>query len=219
MLDLHDLGHHYDRKTVAASMKRQNLRARAARKFKATTNSNHNLPVAPNLLQQDFKATAPNQKWVADITYLWTEEGWVYLSVVIDLYSRFLVGWAMNERMTSDLVCQALQMSLWRRKMPDQVIVHSDRGSQYCSAKYQSLLSQHNLLCSMSAKGNCYDNAVAECFFHTLKVEIIHGERFAFRDDMRRIVLEYLEIDYNRNRRQSANGYISPQAFENLKVA
>jgi len=219
VLDLNDLGHHYNRKTVAASMKRQNLRAKAARKFKATTNSNHNLPVTPNLLQQDFKATAPNQKWVADITYLYTEQGWLYLSVVIDLYSRFLVGWAMGERMTSDLVCQALQMALWRREMPKNVIVHSDRGSQYCSSKYQSLLLKHDLRCSMSAKGNCYDNAVAESFFHTLKVEVIHGERFTCRDDMRRTVFEYLEIDYNRDRRHSAIGYVSPETFENLKAA
>jgi len=218
-LDLHDDGHVYDRKTVAASMKRQNLRAKAARKFKATTNSKHNLPVAPNLLQQDFSATAANQKWVGDITYLWTEEGWLYLAVVIDLYSRLVVGWAMSERMTADLVCQALKMALWRRRMPQGVIVHSDRGSQYCSALYQGVLTEHALICSMSAKGNCYDNAVAESFFHTMKVEIIHGERFATREQMRQTVFEYIEIDYNRNRRHSANGYISPAAFEAQQVA
>lgn len=130
-------------------MKRQNLRAKAARKYKATTNSNHNLPVAPNLLQQNFSAEAPNQKWVSDITYLWTDEGWLYLAVVVDLFSRLVVGWALAERMTADLVCQALQMALWRRKMPKGVILHSDRGSQYCSATYQSLLTKHQLVCSM----------------------------------------------------------------------
>lgn len=219
VLDLHDQGHKHDRKTVAASMKRQNLRAKAAKKFKATTNSNHNLPVAPNLLQQDFSVTAPNRKWVSDITYLWTDEGWLYLAVVIDLYSRLVVGWALAERMTADLTCQALQMALWRRRMPKGVIVHSDRGSQYCSIAYQGLFAQHALICSMSAKGNCYDNACAESFFHTLKVEAIHGERFATREEMRRTVFEYIEIDYNRRRRHSAIGYISPEAYEAQRAA
>lgn len=125
----------------------------------------------------------------------------------------------MAERMTADLCCQALKMALSRRRMPRGVIVHSDRGSQYCSTVYQGLLAQHSLICSMSAKGNCYDNAVAESFFHTMKVEIIHGERFATRDEMRQTVFEYIEIDYNRSRRHSANGYISPEAFEAQAVA
>jgi transposase InsO family protein len=217
--DLHDQGLAYDRKTVAASQRRQGLRAKAARKFKATTNSKHNLPVAPNRLQQDFTASAPNQKWVGDITYLWTDEGWLYLSVVIDLYARRVVGWAMAERMTADLVCAALTMALWRRQRPTGVIVHSDRGSQYCSKDYQALIDKHELLCSMSAKGNCYDNAVAESFFHTLKVEVIHGERFPTRELMRQTVFEYIEVDYNRTRRHSANGYISPEAFEAQQLA
>lgn len=218
-LDLRDQGESYDRKTVAASMKRQGLRAKAARKFKATTNSNHNLPVAPNLLQQDFNATAPNQKWAGDITYLWTTEGWLYLAVVIDLYSRLVVGWAMSERITAELTCNALSMALWRRRMPKDVIVHSDRGSQYCSSRYQSLLSRHGLVSSMSAKGNCYDNACAESFFHSLKVEAIHGEEIVSRDRMRQIVFEYIEVDYNRTRRHTANGYLSPEAFELQQVA
>jgi putative transposase len=217
--DLADAGQRYDRKTVAESMRRQALRAKAARKFKATTNSKHDLPVAPNRLQQDFTATAPNQKYVSDITYLWTDEGWLYLATVIDLYSRLVVGWAMSERMTAQLVCDALQMALWRRRMPSGIIVHSDRGSQYCSAAYQILIKKQGLLCSMSAKGCCYDNACAESFFHTLKVEVIHGERFTTREIMRQTVFEYIEVDYNRTRRHSANGYISPQAFEALQVA
>jgi len=217
--DLADAGQHYDRKTVAASLRRQGLRAKAAKKFKATTNSKHSLPVAANLLQQDFTATAPNQKYVSDITYLWTDEGWLYLATVIDLYSRLVVGWAMSERMTAHLVCDALQMALWRRRMPTGVIVHSDRGSQYCSAAYQALIKKHGLLCSMSAKGCCYDNACAESFFHTLKVEVIHGERFTTREEMRQTVFEYIEVDYNRTRRHSANGYISPEAFEAQRVA
>lgn len=217
--DLIDQGLPYNRKTVAASQRRQGLRAKAARKFKATTNSKHNLPVAPNLLQQDFRAPAPNRKWVGDITYLWTDEGWLYLAVVIELYSRQVVGWAMAERMTAELVCAALTMALWRRHMPQGVIVHTDRGSQYCSKDYQALIDQHELLCSMSAKGNCYDNAVAESFFHTLKVEVIHGERFPTRALMRQTVFEYIEVDYNRTRRHSACGYLSPEKFEAQRVA
>jgi transposase InsO family protein len=138
-------------------MKRQGLRAKAARKFKATTDSNHNRPVAPNLLAQDFSAEAPNQKWVGDITYLWTEEGWMYLAVVMDLYSRRVVGWSLSARMQAGLVCDAPQMALWRRHMPLSVLVHTDRGVQYCSTAYQNLLEKHGLLCSMSAQGNCYD--------------------------------------------------------------
>jgi putative transposase len=217
--DLRDVGQPYNRKTVAASQQRQGLRAKAAKKFKATTNSKHTLPVAPNLLQQDFTAQVANQKWVGDITYLWTDEGWLYLAVLIDLYSRRVVGWAMAERMTAELVCAALTMALWRRRMPKGVIVHSDRGSQYCSKDYQTLIRRHELLCSMSAKGNCYDNAVAESFFHTLQVEVIHGERFPTRALMRQTVFEYIEVDYNRTRRHSANGYISPEAFEAQQVA
>ncbi len=217
--DMADLGLNCNRKTVADSLRRQGLRAKGARKFKATTNSKHNLPVAPNLLQQDFKADVPNQKWVGDITYLWTDEGWLYLAVMLDLYSRKVVGWAMSERMTATLVCDALRMALWRRKMPTGVIVHSDRGSQYCSHDYQRLIATHQLQCSMSAKGNCYDNACAESFFHSLKVEMIHGERYATRDAMKEAVFEYIEVDYNRNRRHSANGYLSPAAFEAKKVA
>ena len=219
VLDLMDSGHQYDRKTVASSMQRQGLRAKAAKKFKATTNSKHNLPVSPNLLEQDFTATAPNQKYVGDITYLWTDEGWLYLATIIDLYSRLVVGWSMSERMTAQLVCDALKMALWRRHMPTNVIVHSDRGSQYCSGAYQKLLEEHELICSMSGKGNCYDNACAESFFHSLKVEAIHGERFSTREIMRQTVFEYIEVDYNRTRRHSANGYISPEAFEVKNVA
>ncbi len=219
VLDLADAGHQHDRKTIAESMRRQGLRAKAAKKFKATTNSNHNLPVAPNLLQQDFTAAEPNQKYVGDITYLWTEEGWLYLAVVIDLYSRLVIGWAMSERMTAQLVCDALQMALWRRRIPAGVIVHTDRGSQYCSGAYQQLIREHELHCSMSAKGNCYDNACAESFFHSLKVEAIHGERFTTREEMRQTVFEYIEVDYNRTRRHSANGFISPEAFEAQQVA
>lgn len=218
-LDLKDAGIHCNRKTVAESMRAQGLRAKAARKFKATTNSNHTLPVAPNLLNQDFSASAPNQKWVGDITYIGTSEGWLYLAVVIDLYSRRVVGWAMSERMTTPLVCDAMRMALGARKKPSGVIFHSDRGSQYCSHEYRRLLKEASMLPSMSAKGNCYDNACAESFFHSLKVELIHGEPLRTRDEMKQDVFEYIEVDYNRNRRHSANGGISPAAFEAKLVA
>lgn len=217
--DMVAIGVPCNRKTVADSLRRQGLRAKAAKKFKATTYSKHNLPVAPNLLEQNFTADQPNQKWVGDITYLWTDEGWLYLAIMIDLYSRKIVGWAMSERMTAALVCNALEMALWRRKMPSGVIVHSDRGSQYCSNDYQNLITKHGLLCSMSAKGNCYDNACAESFFHSLKVELIHGERFRTRQAMREAVFEYIEVDYNRTRRHSTNGYLSPEAFEAQQAA
>jgi putative transposase len=218
-LDLRDDGLRCNRKTVALSLQRHGLRAKAAKRFKATTYSGHDLPVAENLLQQDFTATAPNTKWVSDLTYLWTDEGWLYLAVVIDLYSRLVVGWSMGERMTAYLVCDALQMALWRRYRPQGVIVHSDRGSQYCSAKYRTLLEDHRLHCSMSAKGCCYDNACAESFFHSFKVEAVHGERFATRQAMTQMVFEYIEVDYNRIRRHSTNGFISPVQFEALRVA
>jgi putative transposase len=211
---LKENGKPYDLKTIAASLRRQGLKAKAGRKFKATTNSRHNLPVFDNLLRQDFSATAPNQKWAGDITYLWTDEGWLYLAVIIDLFSRQVVGWSMSERMTADLACDALRMAIFRRKRPKGVIVHSDRGSQYCSHIYRQLLRQNQLLGSMSAKGNCYDNACAESFFHSIKVETIHGERFETRGAMRQTVFEYIETDYNPVRLHSSNGFQSPIEFE-----
>ena len=212
--ELNEEGRRIDKKTVANSLKRQGLVAKAARKFKATTNSNHSLPVAPNRLQQDFSASAPDEKWVGDLTYLDTGEGWLYLAVLIDLYSRRVVGWAMGSRMTADLACNALNMALYNRGNPKGVIVHSDRGSQYCSHAYQALLRRHKLVCSMSGRGNCFDNAVAESFFHSFKVEAIHGEQFTTRAQLKSTVFEYIEVDYNRTRRHSHCGYISPVQFE-----
>lgn len=207
------------RRQVAESLRRQGLRAKAARKFKATTNSAHTLPVAENLLKQDFSAQLPNQVWVGDITYLSTDEGWLYLAVVLDLYSRKVIGWSMSERMTSALVCDALRMALFRRKMPRRVIMHTDRGSQYCSREHQTLLGQHGLIASMSAKGNCYDNAAMESWNHSLKVEAIHGERFLTREAVRECVFDYIEVYYNRSRLHSTLGYLSPEQFELSRVA
>jgi len=212
-------GLHVGKQRVANSLKKQGLVAKAGRKFKATTNSKHNLPVAPNLLEQNFHADAPNQKWVSDITYIETREGWLYLAVVLDLYSRLVVGWSISERMNKALVIDALKMALWRRKMPRNVIVHSDRGSQYCSQSYQRLLKQHGLICSMSKKGDCYDNAAMESWNHSLKVESIHGQRFETRAEAMAEVFEYINIYYNRQRLHSSLGYLSPEAFEAKKVA
>ncbi|CAY73637.1 IS3 family transposase [Erwinia pyrifoliae] len=206
-------------KTIAASLRRQGLRAKAARKFSPVSYREHGLPVSENLLKQDFYASGANQKWAGDITYLRTDEGWLYLAVVIDLWSRSVIGWSMSPRMTAQLACDALQMALWRRKRPEKVIVHTDRGGQYCSSDYQSLLKCHNLRGSMSAKGCCYDNACVESFFHSLKVECIHGERFASREIMRTTVFNYIECDYNRWRRHSACGGLSPEQFENQNLA
>jgi transposase InsO family protein len=204
---------------VAESLRRQGLRAKAARKFKATTNSAHTLPVAPNLLEQNFTAERPNQTWVSDITFIDTAEGWLYLAVVLDLYSRRVVGWSMSDRMTASLVCDALRMALFRRQRPRGVIVHSDRGSQYCSREHRALLADNGLIASMSAKGNCYDNAAMESWNHSLKVEAIHGERFGTREDAKAQVFDYIEVYYNRQRLHSTLGYVSPEQFELSKVA
>jgi putative transposase len=216
---LQEEGKSVSRHRVAKIMRINGWRAKAAKKYKATTNSNHSLPVAPNRLEQNFTADAPDQKWVSDITYIWTEEGWLYLTVVLDLYSRRVIGWAIAERMTASLVCDALVMALWRHRMPKGVIVHSDRGSQYCSAAYQKLFTQHQLLCSMSKKGDCYDNAAMESWNHSFKVEAIHGERFLTRSEAKYQVFEYIEVYYNRKRLHSKLGYVSPEAFEAKKVA
>ncbi|HHU4272165.1 IS3-like element ISEc16 family transposase (plasmid) [Escherichia coli] len=206
-------------KTIAASLRRQGLRAKASRKFSPVSYRAHGLPVLENLLEQDFSASGPNQKWAGDITYLRTDEGWLYLAVVIDLWSRAVISWSMSPRMTAQLACDALQMALWRRRRPESVIVYTDRGGQYCSGDYQALLKRHNLRGSMSAKGYCYDNACVESFFHSLKVECIHGERFSSREIMRATVFNYIECDYNRWRRHSACGGLSPEQFENHNLA
>ncbi|ECJ6095461.1 IS3 family transposase [Salmonella enterica] len=217
--ELRAQGRVYNIKTVAASLRRQGLRAKASRRFSPVSYREHSLPASENLLKQDFYASGPNQKWVGDITYLRTGEGWLYLAVVIDLWSRSVIGWSMSSWMTAQLASDALQMALWRRKRPEKVIVHTDRGGQYCSTDYQSLLRRHNLRGSMSARGCCYDNACAESFFHTLKVECIHGEDFVSREIMRAAVFNYIECDYNRWRRHSACGGLSPEQFENQNLA
>lgn len=213
--ELHDHGETCSKNRVAKRLKHLGLRAKAKKKFKVTTDSKHNLPVAPNLLNRDFTATAPNQKWVGDISYVWTDEGWMYLAVVIDLYSRAVIGWSIQSTMSRLLVCDALMMALWRRGFPRKVLFHSDRGSQYCSNGYQKMLKAYGFICSMSRKGNCWDNAVAESFFHSMKTELIYTERYATREIAKQSIFQYIEVYYNRVRRHSSLGSKAPEVFEN----
>lgn len=195
---------------VRRLMKEYGIRARHKRKFKATTNSNHKLPVAPNLLNQDFTTSAPDQTWVADITYIPTQEGWLYLATVMDVYTRMIVGWAMDKRMTRELVINALHMAYWRRKPRAGLIHHSDRGGQYCSADYQDLLKKYGMQVSMSRKGNCWDNAVMESFYNSLKNERVFHENYLTRQEAKDDLVDYIEVFYNRKRRHSGLGYRSP---------
>lgn len=213
--ELNESGEICSKNRVARRLKHLGLKAKGKKKFKVTTDSAHNLPVAPNLLDRDFTAQAPNLKWCGDISYVWTDEGWMYLAVVIDLYSRAVIGWSIQSTMSRQLVCDALMMALWRRGFPRGVLFHSDRGSQYCSSDYQVMLKHYGFICSMSRKGNCWDNAVAESFFHSLKTELIYTERYATREIAKQSIFQYLEVYYNRIRRHSANGSVSPEIFEN----
>jgi len=199
---------------VARLMREDGLYAKTKRRFKATTNSKHNLPVAPNLLNRDFSPEEPNQVYAGDITYVWTSEGWLYLAVVIDLFSRSVVGWAMHKRMTRQLVMDALTMAVQRRRPPSGVIFHSDRGSQYASADFQSLLAKHGMLCSMSRKGDCWDNAPVESFFGSLKQELVFHRKHPTRFQARQSIFEYIERFYNRRRLHSTLGYKSPANYE-----
>jgi len=211
---LKDQGLSCSENRVARRMNQLGLRAIQSTKFKRTTDSNHTKPVAADLLEQDFTASAANQKWVSDITYVWTDEGWLYLAVVMDLYSRAIVGWSMDKRMTQQLVSDALRMALFQRGFPRGTILHSDRGSQYCSAAYQRLIKAAGLRCSMSRRGNCYDNAAMESFFHTLKVELLHRQRYTSRRMAKSETVDYIERYYNRRRKHSAIGHEIPMAFE-----
>ncbi|MBJ6788826.1 IS3-like element IS600 family transposase [Shigella sonnei] len=201
------------RDRLARLRKELRLRCKQKRKFRATTNSNHNLPVAPNLLNQTFAPTAPNQVWVADLTYVATQEGWLYLAGIKDVYTCEIVGYAMGERMTKELTGKALFMALRSQRPPAGLIHHSDRGSQYCAYDYRVIQEQSGLKTSMSRKGNCYDNAPMESFWGTLKNESLSHYRFNNRDEAISVIREYIEIFYNRQRRHSRLGNISPAAF------
>ncbi len=202
--------------TVAKLMQAHGLAAKTRRKYRVTTDSAHSLPLAENVLNREFEQDAPDRVWLADITYIWTLEGWLYLAVVLDAHSRKVVGWSMSARLQTSLVTDALRMALGRR-CPDQaasLMHHSDRGSQYASSAFQDLLRAHNITCSMSRKGNCWDNAMMESFFATLKKERIHHESYATREAARQSVFEYIELFYNTRRRHSALGYLSPEQYE-----
>jgi transposase InsO family protein len=200
---------------VARLMRRNGLKARCRRRYRVTTKVDERHPVATNVLDRDFTAQQPNQKWLADITYIDTQQGWLYLAAVLDVFSRRIVGWSMQKRMTKSLVIDALQMALGQRDTTDDLLHHSDRGSQYTSADYQDLLQSCDITVSMSGTGNCYDNAMMESFFATLKSEWV-THRYATRDLARRDIFEFIEVWYNRQRRHSALGYLSPLAFERL---
>ncbi len=190
---------------------------KTVKKFKATTNSKHNEAISPNLLNRHFKVDAPNQVWVGDITYIWTDMGWLYLATVIDLFSRKVVGWSMADCMKTPLVNDAMQMAIWQLKLPKGLIWHTDRGSQYASKKHRALLKTHKIQQSMSRKGNCWDNAVAKSFFHTLKTELVFHERYKTREQAHTSIFEYIEVFYNRKRRHSTNGMMSPANFETFR--
>ena len=212
--ELRDQGVRTGRKRVARLMRAQGLQARRKRRFRVTTDSRHDLPVGPNVLARQFDVPAPNTAWVTDITYIWTREGWLYLVVILDLFSRRIIGWSMSEQVTRQLVLDALAMALSRRQPPRGLIHHSDRGSQYASHDYRRLLAAHGIVCSMSRRGNCWDNAVAESFFSTLKLELVYENEWATRAEARAAIFEYLEVFYNGQRRHSSLGYLSPVAFE-----
>lgn len=203
------------RNTVAKLMRQAKIRAKTRRKFvPRTTDSRHHQPVAANLLARDFTAQAPDRKWVADITYVPTRQGWLYVAAVLDCFSRKIVGWAMDDQMPADLVSDALKMALYSRRPGRGLIHHSDRGVQYASEDYQQLLACHGIQVSMSGRGNCYDNAMMESFWATLKTERVHQESYATREQARISIFEYIEVFYNRNRLHSSIGYVSPEAFE-----
>ncbi len=199
-------------------MRLATITAKQKKKFKATTDSKHGLAVAPNLLDREFAAMEPDRVYCSDITYIWTKEGWLYLAVIIDLYSRRIVGWSMNNRITKQLVLNALKMSVWRRRPRRGLVFHSDRGSQYCSIAFQKELKQHGMLSSMSRKGDCWDNSVAESFFSTLKIERVFDSVYRTREEARRDIVDYIEMFYNSKRRHSYLGYLSPMDFEKLSV-
>jgi transposase InsO family protein len=213
--ELRQKGRCHGRNRVARLMKEQGLCGRQKARYRVrTTDSNHDQPIAPNRLAQAPKATAPNQLWVADITYIETKEGWLYLAAILDLYSRKIVGWAMSERIDTVLILKALAMALLHRSPPASLLFHSDRGVQYASGEYRRALSQAGLIASMSRKGNCYDNATMESFWSTLKLELVYRCRFDTRSQARTQIFDYIETFYNRQRTHSALGYHSPVDFE-----
>jgi putative transposase len=207
-------GHRIGEHRVARLMRQDGIRAKTVKKWRATTQSQHQFPVAANTLDRQFTVESPNRVWAGDLTYVWTTEGWLYLAVVLDLYSRLVIGWAMGQRLTGELAEQALLMALTNRQPSAGLLHHSDRGSQYAATSYQQLLATHGITASMSRKGNCWDNACIESFFGTLKRELVYHRHYATRDDAIRDIFEYIEVFYNRQRRHSTLGYHSPAEYE-----
>lgn len=212
--ELQELGLQVGHRRVGRLMRENGIKIIRTQKYRATTDSNHAFNIAPNLLDQDFFADAPNQKWAGDISYIWTSEGWVYLAVILDLYSRRIIGWAVSNRMKRDLAIRALDMAVALRQPPEGCIHHTDRGSQYCSNEYQKRLSKHGLKVSMSGKGNCYDNSMVETFFKSLKAELIWRNRWENRRQAEGAIFQYINGFYNPRRRHSSLGGKSPLAFE-----
>lgn len=211
--DLVRAGEHIGKNTVALLMQRAGIVPKTVRKFRVTTDSRKTVP-APNRLEREFVAKHPNQRWVSDITFIPTRQGWLYLAVIIDLYSRAVIGWAMHKRMKTELVTDALKMALMRRKVRRSLLLHSDQGSQYAAATYRAIVAQNGIEYSMSRKSNCRDNVVAESFFHTLKTELVHHEDYHSRTEAKASIFEYIEVFYNRQRRHSHIGQMAPLAFE-----
>jgi putative transposase len=216
--ELQDQGLAIGRRRTARLMSENGLKARQKRRFKRTTDSHHGFPVAPNLLDQDFAAERPDQKWGADLSYIWTREGWLYLAVVIDLFARRVVGWSVGDRLHKQLALEALGKALVMRRPQAGLIHHSDRGSQYCSIDYQAELKKRGIRISMSGKGNCYDNAMVETFFKTLKSELIWRTIFQTRAQAKLVIGRYIDGFYNPVRRHSALDFTSPAKFEKLAV-
>jgi transposase InsO family protein len=212
--ELRKMGTRTSQKRVARLMSDNGLKSKIKKKFKATTNSNHNLPVADNKLNQNFTTTKPNQVWTSDITYIWTKEGWLYLAVVLDLFNRQIIGWKVNNNLSKELVYEAINKSLKSRKPSEGLMFHSDRGVQYASHEVRNLLSKHNITQSMSNKGNCYDNAITETFFHSLKTEFVYQTQFETRQEAELGLFEYIELFYNRQRLHSSLNYLTPVEFE-----
>ena len=217
--DLLDSGEKLSQNRVARLMRQTNIKAKTAKRFVITTHSKNTLAPAPDLLQRQFTTTRKNIAWVTDTTFIKTRKGWLYLATVLDLYSRKIIGWAMSSHNNKQLVCDALTMAVWRRKRPKNVIVHSDQGSTYASNDYLSLLKKHRLTPSMSRKGECLDNAVAESFFGTLKTEWVDDLDYKTHEEARKSLFEYIEMFYNRIRRHSHLGYKSPAQFERESVS
>lgn len=199
---------------VARLMRAEAIRAQTVKKWRGTTDSTPSHPTAPNTLNRQFAVAEPNRVWAGDITYIWTAEGWLYLAVILDLYSRMAIAWAMGSRLTETLATEALTMALGRRQPSAGLLHHSDRGSQYAALLYRELLASHGITVSMSRRANCWDNAVVESFFHTLKTELVSHRRYATRAEAKQEIFEWLEVFYNRTRRHSTLGYRSPAEFE-----